>query len=61
MDTSAVTAILLQTPRSKGLGRAIHTARARRVSAASVAEAALVVQARSEEEGEAMLDLLHAD
>jgi ribonuclease VapC len=58
IDTSAVIAILLEEAPAERLSRAIHAAPARLISAASVVEAALVVQGRFRDEGEARLDRL---
>jgi ribonuclease VapC len=58
IDTSALIAILLEESLAERLGRAIRGAPTRRISAASILEAGIVVQARLREAGERRLDRL---
>ena len=58
IDTSAVIAILLNEGMTERLGRAIRAAPARRMSAASVVEAGIVIQGRLRNAGERSLDRL---
>jgi ribonuclease VapC len=60
IDTSGVIAILQAEPPAERLGRAIRESLTRRMSAASVVEAGIVVQRRFGDAGERDLDaLLH--
>jgi ribonuclease VapC len=60
IDTSGVIAILQAEPPAERLGRAIRESLTRRMSAASVVEAGIVVQRRFGDAGERELDaLLH--
>lgn len=58
LDTSALIAILLSEPDADRLLAAIDAALFRRLSAASLVEAAIVIQARFGDPGERELDLL---
>ncbi len=58
IDTSAVIAIFLEEPTAERLSRATRAAPTRRISAASVVEAGIVVQGRFGDTGEAKLDRL---
>lgn len=58
LDTSAVVAILQDEEGADGLIRALESADARRISAASLVEAGIVLQARFGDHGERELDLL---
>lgn len=58
LDTSAVIAILLGEPEADRMVVAIDAARARRLSAASLLEAGIVMQGRFGYAGEQELDLL---
>ncbi len=58
LDTSALIAVLLDEPEADPLLTAIDGALFRRLSAASLVEAALVVQTRFGDPGERELDLL---
>lgn len=58
IDTSAVVAILLGEPQARRLAEAIEQGAPRRMSAASLLEASIVIEARKGEEGARDLDLL---
>lgn len=58
LDTSAIVAILLNEPEADRLFAAINGALFRRLSAASLVEAGIVIQARLGDPGERELDLL---
>lgn len=58
LDTSALIAILLGEPSSPGLIAALDKATTRKISAASVVEASLVLLARHGEAGDVQLDRL---
>ena len=58
IDTSAIMAILLREPEAKALAALIETAPSRLLSAASLLEAAMVIEARKGAEGGRDLDLL---
>ena len=58
IDTSALLAILLQEPEAERITRAIARSATRLLSAATLLETAIVVQARFGDEGARDLDLL---
>ncbi|NBC01532.1 MAG: PIN domain-containing protein [Bacteroidetes bacterium] len=58
LDTSAVIAILLDEPEADRMVKAVDAARLRRLSAASLLEAGIVIQSRLGTAGEEELDLL---
>ena len=60
IDTSAVVAILLQESGADGLLRRLTAAGSRRISAASLLETAIVVEAKSGDRGGEQLDLFLA-
>jgi ribonuclease VapC len=60
IDTSAVVAILRQEPGAEGLLRRLTASGSRRISAASLLEAAIVIEAKSGERGGEQLDLFLA-
>jgi ribonuclease VapC len=60
IDTSAVVAILRQESGAEGLLRRLTAAGARRISAASLLETAIVLEAKSGERGGEQLDLFLA-
>lgn len=61
LDTSAIVAILLAEPEADRMQTAIDAALFRRLSAASLVEASMVMQARRGDIGEEGLDLLLRD
>jgi ribonuclease VapC len=60
LDTSAIMALLGREPEAARIGRAVLDSAVRRVSAASLVEAGIVVQARFGDDGTRDLDLLVA-
>jgi ribonuclease VapC len=60
LDTSAILAVLGREPEAARIGRAVLNSAVRRVSAASLVEAGIVVQARFGDDGARDLDLLVA-
>ncbi|MDQ2860078.1 MAG: type II toxin-antitoxin system VapC family toxin [Pseudomonadota bacterium] len=58
IDTSAIVAILLGEPQAERLAEAIEQGAPRRLSAASLLEASIVIEARKGEDGVRDLDLL---
>lgn len=60
LDTSAILALLSGEPEAARIGRAVLDSAVRRVSAASLVEAGIVVQARFGDDGARDLDLLVA-
>jgi len=58
LDTSAVIAILMDEPEADRMVKAVDAARLRRLSAASLLEAGIVIQSRLGTAGEEELDLL---
>lgn len=60
LDTSAILALLSGEPEAARIGRAVLHAVVRRVSAANLVEAGIVVQARFGDDGARDLDLLVA-
>jgi ribonuclease VapC len=60
IDTSALVAILRQEPEAEGLLRRLTAAGSRRISAASLLETAIVLEAKSGERGGEQLDLFLA-
>lgn len=58
LDSSAIISLLRQEPGSDELLDVIETARVRRVSAATLVEAAIVMQARFGDAGERELDVI---
>lgn len=61
VDTSALLAVLQREPGHEALLRAMHAAPVRRLSAATLVEAGLVVLARFGDAGDALLDALVRD
>jgi ribonuclease VapC len=60
LDTSAIMAVLGREPEAARIGRAVLGSATRRVSAASLVEAGIVVQSRFGDDGARDLDLLVA-
>lgn len=60
LDTSAIMALLGREPEAARIGRAVLGSATRRVSAATLVEAGIVVQARFGDDGARDLDLLVA-
>jgi ribonuclease VapC len=61
VDSSALLAILMKEPERDRLGHAMGLARQRRISAATLVEAAIAIETKTGAEGAADLDRLLAD